>query len=159
MSDPKLEKLLAQIDACTDPKLLKQWVFNARAKGNAEVAHRARRRLYQVLPSAEPGSLEHEVWASIHALEDLESAERGKTIRLQRTRNLISDVGEQECVERLLLKPTPSSGYDMLLRHDMPDLLFEAIALRHPDRFSARALDNARARIPGQRVGTGSDPE
>lgn len=99
------------------------------------------------------------MWVSIHALEELESAERGKTIRLQRTRNLIAQVGEQECVERLLLKSTPSSGYDMLLRRDMPDLLFEAIALRHPGRFSERALANARSRIPAHRVGTGSAPE
>lgn len=159
MSDPKLEKLLAQIDACADGTLLKRWIINAEAKGNTVVAHRARRRLYDVLPSAEPGTFEHEVWVSIYALEELESAERGKTIRLQRTRNLIAEVGEQECVERLLLKPTPSSGYDMLLRRDMPDLLFEAIALRHPDRFSERALENARSRIPHHRVGTGSAPE
>lgn len=159
MSDLKLPKLLAQIKACQDAKLLRQWIVNAEAKGNMDVATVARRQLYQILPSAEPGSFEHEVWTSIHALEELESSERGKTIRLQRTRNLIADVGEQECVERLLLKPTPSSGYDMLLRHDMPDLLFEAIALRYPDRFSDRALTNAKARIPDQRVGTGSAPE
>jgi hypothetical protein len=148
VSDLNLKKLLSQISACGDPKLLRQWIKNGTAQENSAVVMTARKRLYQVLPSAEPGTLEHDIWASIHALEELESAERGKTIRLQRTRNLIADVGEQECVERLLLKTTPSSGYDMLLRHELPELLFEAVALRHRDRFSEAALANARARLP-----------
>ena len=59
-------------------------------------------------------------------------------------RNLIRDVGQQACVERLLLKSTPSSGYDMLLQHGLPERLFEAIALRHPTRFSPAALANAK---------------
>ena len=149
MNDAKLDKLLGQIAACDEPKLLKQWIKNAEAQGNAAVVTAARKRLYQVLPSADPGTLEHDVWASIHALEELESTERGKTIRLQRTRNLIADVGEQECVERLLLKAAPSSGYDMLIRHGLPELLFEAVALRHPHRFSEAALKNAKGRLPG----------
>ena len=142
-----MDKMLTKIEACDDPTLLKQWVKNGTIKGEAKIVRAARLRLYSILPAAEPGSLEHDVWASIFALEELEAERRGKTVRLQRTRTLIRDVGERECVERLLLKSTPSSGFAMLVDYQMPHLLFEAVALRHRDQFSAEAIDNAEARM------------
>ncbi len=155
------DKILQRIEACDDPKLLRQWIKNGLAQRNDAVVRAARLRLYTVLPSAEPGTLQFDIWASIHALEDLESERRGKTVRLQRTRNLIGEVGERDCVERLLLKAAPSSGFEMLLEYGLPNLLFEAVALRHPSQFSDAALDSARRRMAevDQRVGTGSAPE
>jgi hypothetical protein len=155
------DKILQSIEICDNPKLLRQWIKNGLRENNVAVAMAARRRLYTILPSAEHGALEFDVWASIHALEELEGERRGKTVRLQRTRNMIREIGECACVERLLLKPTVSTGFDMLLDYGLPNLLFEAVALRHPSQFSEAALAKARERmaLADQRVGTGSAPE
>lgn len=142
-----MDKMLAKIAACTDPTLLKRWVKNGTMQANDAIVRAARLRLYQVLPAADPGTLAFDVWQSIHALEDLETAQRGKTIRLGRTRQSIGKVGEQACVERLLLKVEPSTGFDMLVAHGMPHLLFEAVALRHAEEFSESALAQARMRL------------
>lgn len=129
-----------------DPAKLKQMVVNARRLGNAEVERAASLKLYSVLPSAEPGTLEHDVWRSIHALEDALSSERGRTTMLGRTRQKIARVGEQKTVADLILGHA-SDGYRMLIDRDMVDLTFEAVALRHPERFDADVLDGAIARL------------
>ncbi len=129
-----------------DPAKLKQMVVNARRLGNAEVERAASLKLYSVLPSAEPGTLEHDVWRSIHALEDALSSERGRTTMLGRTRQKIARVGEQKTVADLILGHA-SDGYRMLIDRDMVDLTFEAVALRHPGRFDADVLDGAIARL------------
>jgi hypothetical protein len=66
-------------------------------------------RLYEVLPSATPGTLEYDVWQSIYALEDLESTKKGKTVRLQRTRNMIRDRKEAGTVAHLVTKRAAST--------------------------------------------------
>ena len=100
-----------------------------------------------MLPCTQPGTLEHEVWKSIYPREHSLSTERGRTTGLQRTRNSIADNGEVRTVAALLLKKKPSDGFAMLIDRGMPELTFEALALRHPTRFSDVELEAARARL------------
>ncbi len=62
-------RAIGLIEECSDPEKLKRMAANARRLGNAEVERAASLKLYTVLPSAEPGTLEHDVWRSIYALE------------------------------------------------------------------------------------------
>ncbi len=132
----KALELVARID---EPKALLRLAANAKQKGNIEVERAARLRLYTLLPSQEPGTFEHDVWQSIFALEGALSDERGKSIRLARTRQKIVRDGELKCVADLILGK-PSKGFQLLAEREMLNLSFEAVALRHRDKFSDPAL-------------------
>ena len=147
MSDDIEQKILSYIATCSDPAKLRQICANAREKGNQAVEDAASLRLYEILPAAEPGGFEHDVWKSIYALEHSLTTERGKTTRLQRTRNSIAEKGELATVAGLLNKKKASEGFGMLIERGMPELTFEELALRHPDRFTPEELDAARARL------------
>ena len=146
MVDPITQRSLAHIATCSDPKKLRQIAANADKQANAEVRETARRRLYQVLPAEEPGTLEYDVWQSIHALEDTLSNERGKTTRLARTRQKIKRDGETTTVADLILKRA-SDGFRMLVDRNLPELTFEAVSLRHADRFEKHVLTAAKDRL------------
>jgi hypothetical protein len=141
------EQALIMIEKCVDPKSLRQIAANARRKGMISVAHAADLRLYEVLPSEKPGSFEYDVWRSIHALEGTLTNERGKTTRLGRTRPKIARLGELEAIKDLIMRKDPSEGFFMLLDRQMAELTFEAVALRHPDRFECSVLDAAEERL------------
>lgn len=146
MSDADRRAAFDYIAGCDDPAKLRRLETNAAAAGEAEVCTAARRKRYAVSPAEEPGTLEHEVWQSIYALEDVRSDEEGRTIRLSRTRQKIGRDGEQKTVSDLVLgKPAP--GFSMLVAREMTDLTFEALALRFPDRFGAEVLAAARQRL------------
>jgi len=121
-------------------------VENARRHGATEVERAALLRLYAVLPSAQPGTIEHDVWQSIFALESALKAERGKTILLSRTRQKIGRDGERGTVADLVTGKA-SSGFGMLVDRHMGKLTFEAVALRHPELFGPDVLTAARCRL------------
>jgi hypothetical protein len=137
---------LDYIATCRDPDKLRQISANAQKQGNEAVREAARRRLYEVLPAEQPGTLEYEVWQSIHALEDTLSDERGQTIRLSRTRQKIKRDTEAQTVADLILKRA-SEGFHMLVERNLPELTFEAVALKHPDRFEDHVLEAALVRL------------
>jgi hypothetical protein len=140
-------RAMKMIEECVDPKSLRQIAANARRQGEQAVARAADLRLYEILPSEKPGTFEHDVWRSIHALEGTLTAEREKTTRLGRTRPKIARVGELETIKDLILAATPSEGFFMLVERQMAELTFEAVALRHPHRFDDSVLDAAAARL------------
>lgn len=142
-----ITRIMKTIEECTDAKKLRQIAINAREKGELTVARAADLRLFAILPSEAPGTLEYDVWQSIHALEGTLSNERGKTTRLARTRQKIKNVGEFATVRDLVLSSKPSEGFSMLIDRDMAALTFEHVALQHPDRFDSMVLDAASARL------------
>lgn len=148
MNEPGAQsaKALERIAVCTDAGDLRRIATNARRCGNDRVHDAALRRLYAVLPSAEPGTLEYDVWQSIHALEGELSRERGKTVRLGRTRPKIARDGEVKTVADLV-RGAPSDGFQMLAERNMLDLSFEAVALRHAERFDGDVLEAAARRL------------
>jgi hypothetical protein len=148
------QRELDHIARCNDPSKLRTIAKHARAQGNADVEKAASLRLYSVIPAEKPGTLEHDVWQSIHALEHSLSNERGKTTRLGRTRNSIAQLGEVETLSRLILKAKASEGFGMLVERGMPERTFEAVALRHADRFEEKVLEAAKARL----LGAGAHP-
>jgi hypothetical protein len=152
MADP-IARIMKTIEECTDARKLRQIAINAREKGELAVARAAELRMYAILPSEAPGTLEYEIWQSIHALEGTLTNERGKTTRLARTRQKIKKVGELATVRDLVLSSKPSEGFSMLIDRDMAFLTFEHVALRHPDRFEGNVLEAASARL--QSVGIG----
>lgn len=145
-NDDLVRRALELIANGDDPRKLRQMADNAKNADNGIVREAALRKLYEVSPSAQPGTLEHAVWQSIYALEDALTEERGRTTRLTRTRQKIAREGELKTVADLVTK-APSEGYRMLMERGWPELTFEFVAIQHPDRFEPHVLKAAKARL------------
>ena len=87
------EKALESITKCDDPEKLRTWIKNARNKHAEDVADAAFRKLISIVPSEQPGTVEHDFWQMINAFEYTLSQERGRTTRLSRTRQKITRDG------------------------------------------------------------------
>ena len=148
MTDAAEAKMIEFVATCEDADKLRTIAVNAKSAGKDTLAQAAKRKLFSVMPSEAPGTLEYEVWQSIFALEDSLKDERGKTVLLSRTRQKIKAQGEQRCVSDLVCGKQ-SDGFNMLMDRDMLDLSFEAVALRFPDRFPNEVLSAARIRLEG----------
>jgi hypothetical protein len=140
-------ELEASIRRETDPKKLRQWIKNLDGAGQTLAANTARRHMYSVSAKAEDGTLEHDVWQSIHSLEDALSTERKRTVRLARTRQKITRVGEKQTVADLVNASAPSSGFQLLVERRMIDLLFESVVLRHQSDFDEPTRHAAKSRL------------
>jgi len=152
---PQERAALARIEELEDPARLRVLIENARRKKSEIVEAAAFRRLCHVQPDAQPGSVKHDVWQAVHALEEMLSDERRKTVRLSRTRQKIARHGEAKTVADLTLKPEPSPGFTLLVDRGAPQLLFEVVALRHPTVFDETTRDAARIRL----IDAGLDPD
>lgn len=143
----KLEdRMIEFVAGCDDAAKLRSIAFNARNSGAEDLLRAAKLKLFAVLPGEKTGTLEYDVWQSIHALEDTLTDERGKTVRLSRTRPKIAREGEVKCASDLI-RGAESEGFRMLENRGMLHLSFEAVALRHSDRFTDEVLQAARLRL------------
>jgi hypothetical protein len=146
------KKALLAVEALSDPSELRKMMINARKKGAQAVYGAAFSKLCSVQPSAARGTLEHDVWQSIYALEEMLKLERGKTVLLGRTRQKISRDGEKKTVADLALKAEASPGFHQLIELGHPELLFEAVVLRHPESFTDEVRQAASNRLIGANV-------
>ena len=156
--DKDFSKQRRWIASCNEPERLRKFMKNAENKGVLELYEQARSRLFDIQASTEcetVGTVEHEVWESIHALEYVRKKEAGKTIRLSRTRQAIDRKGVRQTLEDLVRKEgPPSEGFDMLRDRNMLKHSFEAIVLRHLEEFDGSVREAARKRL----VAAGWDP-
>jgi hypothetical protein len=137
---------LEKISRSSGQKDLLNLAKNAARHGEVEIEQAALRKLYSIMPSQQPGTLEYDVWQSIYALEDTLKRERGKTVMLSRTRQKIKKDGEKKTVHDLV-NGKVSDGFKMLMDRDMPELTFEAVALKHAENFDQETLDKAKVRL------------
>jgi hypothetical protein len=152
MADHK--KVLAAIAVATDPEKLRTLRENAQRLGVAEVEDAAFRRLVEILPQEAPGSIEHDFWKTIHAFEEILRDERGKTVRLSRTRQKIDRVGVMRTLIDFAVSKTPTDGFNMLIERGLPELTGEALVLKHASHFEPVVLEAARSRLEGAGVDT-----
>jgi hypothetical protein len=148
-------KALAVIAVSRDPVQLRKFIVNARRMKSATVEREAFIRLCLVQPEASPGTVEHDVWQSVHALEEMRRDERGSTTLLSRTRQKIARDGEAKTASDLTMKKEASEGFHDLIARGHPELAFEAVVLRHPKTFDDAVIQAARSRFSG----IGLDPD
>ncbi len=149
---PDYSNVLAIIHASDNPDQLRQFIENANRMDAKDVYAAAFRRLVEILPAADLEPVALDFWRSIHALEERLREERGKTVRLSRTRQKIGRVGVMKTLGDLALASSPSEGFDMLLERGMPDLTAEAVVLRHEREFEPQVVVAARQRLEGAGV-------
>ena len=141
----------AAIAGETDPGKLRNRIAKAERMERQEVALAARRRPIEVAARAQVDGADDplmlDFWKIILALEAALTDERQRAVRLRRTRQTRARAGVEKTVIDLILDAKPTSGYAMLAQRSMLDLSAEAVASRHPARFSASVLDAARRRL------------
>lgn len=140
-------KVLATIAKSTDANQLRRFRENAKRMGVTVVADAAFRRLIEVLPEEAPGSIEHDFWMTIHAFEEVLRDERGKTVRLSRTRQKIGRVGVKQTLIDFATSKAPTDGFNMLIERGLPELTGEALVLKHNESFDSNVQIAAKQRL------------
>ena len=147
-SDPT--RIFDVIAKCDEPDALRRIMNNAKQRGGTDVYDAAFQRLISIQPSAQIGTIAYDIWRTIYAFEELLKEERGRTTRLQRTRQKIKNVGEIQTAIDLTLKKTPSDGFRMLKERDMLEMSFEALIVARPYHFPSEVFDAARSRLEAE---------
>jgi hypothetical protein len=135
------------IENSTDAEELKRLMDSAQAMGVPSVYDAAFAKRLSVLSDDAPGTVAHDLWKSIHALEQIRSEEAGKTVRLSRTRQKLKRVGVMKLLEDFAMHRSTTEGFDLLIERSLPELTGEAIVLRHKQHFSDVVVNSARARL------------
>jgi hypothetical protein len=151
-------KTLAYITQCDDVGKLKLLLKNARDRGESALADAAFRKLISLVPSEQPGTVEHDFWQTIHAFEYILTDERKRTTRLGRTRPKVERVGVVQTLTDWALSDKETDGFRMLMDRGLPELTGEAIVLRHPERFEPQVLAAAQQRLLDAGVDVSSLP-
>ena len=147
-----IKAALRAIEDMEDPIRLKQMMKNAEDKGIGEVRDAAFIKLVNVLPEEKGEPFVFDAWKSIHALEEMETHDRGKTVRLSRTRQKIGRDGVRKTLADLAGATQSTKGFDMLIDRDLPELTFEAILLKHPGEFDEVTKTKAAERLRSANV-------
>ena len=154
MNSPNRSRIFDAIRNCDEPSRLRQFMKNARQRDADDVYWAAFERLIQIQPSAEAGTIAHDVWRTIHAFEELLSEKRGRTVRLSRTRQKIQRDGEVKTVEDLTLNPNPSDGFHILNDLGILELSFEALVVARANQFPSHVVDAAHSRLENYGMNT-----
>jgi len=141
------QRILFAVAKCENVRELRNYIANARKQGDAEIEQAAIRRLISLVPSESPGSVEYDFWRTINAFEYALTNERGKTTKLNRTRQKVAKVGVIATLRDWAFKKGSTEGFDMLLAMNMAEYTGEAIVLRHPDKFDAETIKAAKNRL------------
>lgn len=141
------EKLLQLISAETDPKKLKSWMENARKQAADDVYQAAFRKLCSLSGRDLNDPLDREFQEVMSALETALTEARGRTTRLNRTRQKLSRVGVRQLLSDLAVKPSPSDGFLYLLEFGMADMSAESLIVKHRSDFSDDVVQAARNRL------------
>jgi hypothetical protein len=155
MTAPSAEEAiaLAVIAASRDADKIRAIARNAHGKSDL-VEREALRRIVALESSGAPGTVEHDCWGMILAVEEIRRQLRGRKSPMNRLRPKISREGETAALEYLALHE--SDGFREVLAYGVPELSAEAIVIRHGEpTFSAKAVAAARARL----VAAGYDPD
>ena len=122
---------------------------NAENLGRPDLAREAKRRAIEIR-AAEFGArseAENEAIQAIYAYEELLAKKNGKRTRASRTWQMIGRHGIIEAVERAVKRESETQGYTALVEMGLEDFAFEAVVLRHPERFTDEAVTKSRQRM------------
>lgn len=154
MTDKEIEArndaALVRVGQMDDPDKLRALMANAERMGVAPVAEAAFRRLALVQTeegTTDPGSLEYDLWQTIHAYEQIQREARGRAVRLTKTRTRLTKSGAAKALETFSDATAEMGGFDTLTGRGWSDLTGEAVILRHPDDFDEATRDAATARL------------
>ncbi len=130
-----------------------QMEINALGKGRGDIAIASRKRAIE-LRAIEFGSddeVERECLEAVFAYEECLRVKNGRRTNASRTWPAIRRDGVIKAVDDIVQRKTESAGYALLAQMGLGDYAFEAVVLRHPERFTAEAVAQSIERMePGR---------
>ena len=139
--DPIIQKL-------TTPEECMQLASNVRDK-NPALARDARRRAVELRAAshAPKSAVELELLKAVYAYEEVLYEKNKRRTRAAYTWRMIDRLGLIKAAERAVAKRTQTKGYKELVAMGLQDLTFEAVIIRHPDKFSQAVVTQAKERL------------
>jgi hypothetical protein len=105
-----------------------------------------------VLQAAQHGAMsqvEVEAWNGIYAIEEYRRAQGKQHWRANYTRRAIENRNGDiiATVDDTVSRADPTDGFQEMIEAGLEEFLWERLVLRFPEQFSARAIQQARARL------------
>lgn len=138
-----------RVKAIDTPEKCEIFARNAIAKGREDLALEATVRAVELRAVAygAKSEAENEALQAIYAYEETLRVKNGKRTYASRTWQMIKRHGIIEAVNRAVARPTETQGYNMLVSMGLEEFAFEAVILRHPEVFSAKAVEMSKQRV------------
>lgn len=155
MPDEKIMKLVGYLKT---PEDCEQVALNVEAK-QPGFAIAARRKAIEIKASTHNATTEAEAhsYQAVYALERVMTLERGRKTRATRQWQMVTKLGIIAALETIVKSSTDRAGYDALVKMGMQDMSFEAVVLRHPDVFSADAVERSKRSLDALMAPAASD--
>ena len=130
-----------------DSEKLRNLMANAKRLGHDELALACQIRIAELAGAEFDDDLEREFWIAVKMAEEFKTEENGRTTRLTRTRQKHARDGSKKCIEDLASRPDVTEGFRILAENGRPDLTFEAVLLRHADKFDSSTVNSVRKKL------------
>lgn len=133
---------LKTIDECAQ--------FAANMASNEKLVQAAARRSVeiQVATHSNEADVVRDIWAVLYSYEEVLFLKHGKRLRAAYTRRSIDNHGAVGAVELIVCqREKDDDGFARLSAAGLSDKTFEAIVLKHPQHFSAAAIEHAKFKL------------
>ena len=137
------------IEDYTDPTALRTIMANAKRLNDDKIWCQAFRRLCALEGRDHTDPLARDFYGTLAAYEQLLTEKNGRTTRASRTRQKLKSKGLVQCLEDWAIGSAPTDGFDLLIKHGLPELTGEYLVLKYPANFSAPAVAAAKRRLGG----------
>lgn len=131
------------------PEECEKFARNAVRHGRTDLAVESRHRALELrardTESETPA--ENEALQAVHAYEEVLSLNNGKRSRASRVWQLVKRHGIIEALERTLKRDGGAEEYAVLNDLGIEDFIYEAVVVRHPDVFSAEAVEKSKQNL------------
>jgi hypothetical protein len=142
-----------EIPKCSSPERYEQYAINVEAQ-SPEKAQEARRQAVRMRAEQRGAKteVERECLQAIFAYEWTLFKKHGKRQRASYTWRMVDERGIIPAVEHAVTRPKETAGFRALEAEGMLDMAFEAVVLRHTDRFTATAVEKSDERLTRWRL-------
>lgn len=139
------------VDMAKTPAECDNLIGNALEVGNSQLAMLARKKKI-VLQAAHHGTtsqVDVEAWNGIYAIEEYRRSQGKQHWRANYTRRAIDNRNGDivATVDDTVCRAQPTDGFQEMVDAGLDEFLWERLVLRFPEKFSARAIEQARVRL------------
>lgn len=129
------------------PEECRVFARNATERGRKDLAQEAVRREIELRAATHGTTCDAEREAIQGIYEEALSLRNGRRTRAGRTWPMFKKHGILGTIELVVRREEDSAGYRLLVQMGLPDLAFESIVVRHPERFAPETVESARQRL------------